>query len=303
MKEKQYERPRQTEQQKPARLISWGMIVFLIILLVILLIFAAIIAGNQNNSGNKQFLIKAACDNHQLSGKVCDDYDTCEHCGAEVWVDHTYTKVSCTEDAVCTKCGKVDQEAVGHISNATCLAGAECRRCDAWVPALEHTYKQYICTACGEIDPYAFDPETWGFYSAYKGGRWVEVTGYSFQQFTGQGYAYYRSGHYTNLPDVIEFKDNILYDYDYGAATAKKPGTKIIDTEKYSVLSNDGVSLYLETFVICERFVYDGCLVLKTMRNNREYWYVLEDQIDWSKTEIIDDPEKEGYTRYVFWFK
>lgn len=68
---------------------------------------------------------------------------------------------SCTEDEICTECGKVMQEALGHEpgEEATCSAPQTCQRCGIELaPQLEHISsgaasctEDEVCTVCGAV--------------------------------------------------------------------------------------------------------------------------------------------------------
>jgi len=70
---------------------------------------------------------------------------------------HSFSKATCTESSICTKCGKFNSNALGHDwGNPTCTTSRSCLVCfavDPYSEPLGHDYVQGECTICGEDDP------------------------------------------------------------------------------------------------------------------------------------------------------
>ncbi len=66
--------------------------------------------------------------------------------------EHTWVEATCTTRKVCTACGKVEGDALGHdMVDATCTAPKSCSRCELTEGvALGHDYANGTCTRCGD---------------------------------------------------------------------------------------------------------------------------------------------------------
>lgn len=95
------------------------------------------------------------------------------------YCQHEYTDVSCIQQAACKKCGKVKEDALGHLwseatcsapktcsrclategsalghscNNVSCVEGGICTRCGTTIEALGHKWKEATCTTAKECD-------------------------------------------------------------------------------------------------------------------------------------------------------
>ncbi len=97
----------------------------------------------------------------------CEHAVACAYCDTVVKeaLGHSWTEGNCTTDKVCTTCGETEA-ALGHsyetvVTAPTCTEGGyttyTCAACgDTYaadqVEATGHSYENFLCTACGEVD-------------------------------------------------------------------------------------------------------------------------------------------------------
>ena len=249
----------------------------------------------------------SSCDcDHEWDNATCTSPTTCRLCSetAGEAIGHTWSDATCTNPATCYICGEKEGESIGHNwTDATCTSPTTCRLCgETKGTRKDHDYVLGTCFYCGIEDPSYFVPENYGFINNYGMYTFVEITGYSLSGTTP--YVFFEEHGYSHK--IRMFKDKIYYDYSRYETDENVDNKKLTEdlngTESYTIINNDAISVDGDTFTIFERVCRDGRLILKTMWNNTERWYILEEQIDWNKSPSIENVEN-GWKKYTYYFK
>ena len=238
-------------------------------------------------------LSACGCD-HEWKPATCTEPETCTLCGeiGNSATGHDCEEATCTEPKTCKTCGETEGKALRHnYEHATCLTPRTCSVCGKTQGvALGHDYSDGICVLCGYEDPTYFFAGKYGFINTYDKYTWIQITKYK----TAQQITYATFLNYKNNQKTYRFKDGVRYEYtNYFAETLQS-------TTNYTIINNDAILIEDKTFTIYNR-VYDdkGNLILKTMCDTDEMWFVLKEQIDWERSPKIESgPDFTDYTYY-----
>lgn len=211
--------------------------------------------------------------------------------------DHTWKRVVCEEPRVCERCGKEGTVIAEHeYVAASCDKAKYCRLCgDTVGEPLGHNYYEGACTTCGAEDPDYFNAEGYGFISDDNMGKWIRINRY------GGEYAELVLTKRHNLV-AYEFKNGAMYYYDCDTIV---PNDRPSDTRTYTIKSNDAIQVAQSgyesgfSFVITERASKGDAFVIKTIEGGYESWFVLEDMIDWERSETYVDPDETQNEDYI----
>lgn len=252
-------------------------------------------------------LLTACGCEHEWSDATCLAPKTCRLCNITEGkaLGHDYDEATCSTPKMCKLCGDIAGDPLGHdYGEADCSNPQMCLRCDATQgEPLGHTFNAGYCDRCFEKDPDFFDAENYGFINNFGKYTWVEITGYKIG--TNNAYAKYEEGGKAHR--IYAFRDGVMYYYgrfETGDVEEHK-NLKLSYTANYSIINNDAVVVDGATWTIFERkFDQDGHLVIKVMAGSRERWYILEEQIDWTKSpEVEAISPGGGWKRFTYYWK
>lgn len=115
-----------------------------------------------------------------------------------------------------------------------------------------------------------FDLNEYGFENNNGMTKWIEVTGYDFEkgyaEFSGKNSAQY----------FLEFKENALI----SRATISRdnaPSNQML--QSFEKLDNDTALIDEKPILITKRIVDENMLVIVTLKNKKESYFVLEEMI------------------------
>lgn len=208
---------------------------------------------------------------------------------------HTWEDATCTMAKVCKDCGISEGNALGHVwENATCTAAKVCKECGiSEGNALGHEYVDKYCTRCNEVDPNAFFIEDYGFIKNNGMCKWIEITSYDLKV----GYVQFDGN---SQQEHVKIEDKAIYT---GISWTGEEEDYEYTPHLYTAIDNDTISANSTRWVITERVINGDMLVIKTIRGNREIWYVLEDMINTEDVEEIDDDNGWLYPARKYYFK
>lgn len=145
--------------------------------------------------------------------------------------------------------------------------------------------------------------EDYGFINNNNMYTWVQVTSYSLDDenphatFTEKGYRH----------EVYTFKDGTVISYnrfETSGAEDHKNLTQTVDyTSSYTVVNNNTIEFDGDTWTILERIIDDGNIVLKVAIDSKQKYFILEEQIDWEKSPLIEDTSAKYAKSYTYYFE
>lgn len=134
--------------------------------------------------------------------------------------------------------------------------------------------------------------EDYGFIKNDGMCKWIEITSFDLTN----GYVKFDGN---SQQEHVKVGDKAIYtgiswtgeeDYEY-------------TPHLYTIIDNDSISVNSTNWTIVEIVVNSDMLVIKTIRENREIWYVLECMIDIENVEEIDDDGGWLYPARKYYFK
>ncbi len=115
-----------------------------------------------------------------------------------------------------------------------------------------------------------FDLNEFGFENNNGMTRWIEITNYDFNE----GYAEFNSN---SVQYFFDFKENALI------TTHSTNNQQIL--QSFKKLDNDTAMIDEKPILITKRIVDNGMLVITTLRDKKESYFVLEQMIEVDKNE------------------
>ncbi|MDE6014964.1 MAG: zinc-ribbon domain-containing protein [Acetatifactor sp.] len=114
------------------------------------------------------------CCYHHISDATCTEPEICSRCG-RIWgepVGHNWQEATCTEPEICITCGSIGREAQGHDwQEATCTEPKTCIACGITEGrSKRHSWRNATCTKprtciiCGLIDGVKLDHDVQDYF-------------------------------------------------------------------------------------------------------------------------------------------
>ncbi len=185
-----------------------------------------------------------------------------------------------------------------HFSEATCTTDAVCDCGEIGNKAFDHYFEQGVCRYCSYEDPTFFNPEKYGFITNYGMTKWIEITSYSVD---GEKATYKENGY---KHKIYEFTNNIFYDYSRYEELSMTKDYNIKETSNYTIINNDCINMNGDTYTITERVkLKNKNLIIKVFVDDSERWFILEEQVDWSKSPIEENTDNISWSSFIYYFK
>ena len=141
-----------------------------------------------------------------------------------------------------------------------------------------------LVSGCFKQEQKSLDLNKFGFENFGGMCKWLQITDYDFEK----GYAEFsreKIGQY-----ILEFKEHTLIS---SYCTGNNLGSVSKTLQTFQILDNDSALVDEKPILITERIVQNNMLVIKVLRQNSEYLFILEDT-------ITTMPEKNLNIRYYF---
>ena len=220
---------------------------------------------------------------------------------------HEFNEATCTESAICNKCGAIISEALGHdFTEATCTTSAICNRCGAiGDEALGHNYRNGKCINCSAFIPV----EDIGFTNTIGYDTWVEIRSYqtdatgeqlkSVELVVSQRYSFW----------AIGFRLNETYFEDVAIETQND--STVYTLEERAIINRTNQQITLDDYVrdgfighpvitIFERKGFNEKVVMRLDSDDKiKGYYVPLDIIDFSTKREVGESDGSSITYSV----
>ncbi len=121
-----------------------------------------------------------------------------------------------------------------------------------------------------------FDLNEYGFENNNGMTKWIEITSYDF----GKGYAEFDNEHTSQF--FLDFKENSLIS---SWRTNKQKDATEQALQKFEKLDNDTALIDDKPFLITKRIVDNDMLIIMTLRDKKESYFVLEHMVEANQNE------------------